>query len=206
MRPASVFAVCLVGCASVPTADLTPDVLARMQREARIELYDRENDVVIARNRADEVRLRIASLQHDLDELGTKGKRMQKRVAERDQKNDTDSEGGLTKTVRARRGYLETQLRLQRASLALAAGQVATSAAHLEQTRQRQLVRTGRALAATMARFDAQVKRLELAQKDLEKRELDLAQKSETAFQDWKTAEDEYAKSTGDWDTGIWVD
>src|SRR5207237_240676 len=113
-------ALLVAGCAA-PTAQLSPDVLARLQRESRVEIYDRENDVVIARNREDEVRLRIARLAHEHDELVPRGKKMQERLT----RAHGSGAGRIDRTVQAKRAYLAAQVKLSNAQLDLASQAVA---------------------------------------------------------------------------------
>ena len=95
---------------------------------------------------------------------------------------------------------------METVSLAVADENVAAASARLEQTRQRQLVRTGRALTGSMAPFDARLDALEKRVRQLERRVQDIRADSEKAFESWQAAQDEYTRLTGDYDTGIWLD
>src|SRR5205814_6873095 len=130
---------------------LPPDVLARMERDARIEVYDRENDVAIARGRQDQVRLRAAALRRELGELDEQGKR----IAARLRKAGGGRAEKYERPLNSHRAFIEAQLRLADAARATAEIGVDGAVARLEQTRQRQLVRTGRAVAVTLQPFDA---------------------------------------------------
>jgi hypothetical protein len=189
------------GCAT-PEARLTADVLARMQREARVEIYDRENDLAIARGKEDDARLRIEALGAQLEGLDKYGAGVRARLA----KLGGDKATRWDPALSARRAYLVAQRRLAEASRALAEENVTAAHARLEQTRQRQLVRTGRALASSLAPFDASVGASEKRLRELERRDQDLRLEAEKAFETWKGAEDEFARATSDYDTGVWID
>ena len=200
MRRLSLVVAMLAGCAA-PTAQLSPEMLARLQRESRIEIYDRENDVVIARNKQDEARRRVSLLSSEIETLGERAKKMEMRAV----KAGGPALASLQKTVTARRGYLEAQKHLAEMQLAVAENRVEVASARLEQTRQRQLIRTGRALQPSILPFDARVELLEKQLADRERREADMHLGTEASFEVWKSAEDAYAKATGDYDTGIWL-
>jgi hypothetical protein len=83
---------------------------------------------------------------------------------------------------------------------------VELASARLEQTRQRQLVRTGLAPVASMNSFDAAAKALEQRVRTASGREQDLKLDAEKLYLTWKDAEDSYARATSDYDTAVWID
>jgi hypothetical protein len=190
------------GCAG-PEAQIPADVLLRMQAEARTEIYDRENDVAIARNRADDLRLRDAEIRRRKDDLDETAKRARARLT---RLGGAARASKIDKPLSARRAYLDAQLRLLGAQRSVAEAQVAAARGRLEQARERALVRTGRALARSMKPFDDAVEALEKKLRDAEHRQQDLRLECEKSYEAWKGAEDEYAAATGDRDTAVWVE
>ena len=201
-RLALACALTAAGC--VPQAQLSPDVVVRLQRDARVEIYDRENDLAIARGRADDVRVRQEQVRRQLDELEGFTKQVKARLAKNE--NGAEQAASFGRTLAAKRAFLLVQLRQLDAQLAAAEAQSGVAYARLEQTRQRQLVITGRALQSSLERFDQSVEAADERVRDAERREADARLEAERAFGNWKAAEDEYARSTGDYDTGIWID
>ena len=192
-----------VAACAPPRANLTADVLARMQHEARVEIYDRENDVFIAMRRRGDAAIALSQLEKDKDGEGA----AEKRLAERLEKaGRADRVAQLQPRWKARRDWIEARLRRQRGDLVLADEQSAGAIARLEQTRQRQLVRTGRALAEQLVPFDQRIERVELRLKELERKQQDLQIDEEKSFDAWKAAEDADWKASGDYDTGVWSD
>jgi hypothetical protein len=190
------------GCAA-PEAHVPPDVLQRLQAEARNEIYDRENDVAIAKNKLDEVQARAQAVQRQLASLDEVGKRARARLA---RAGAADRAGKLDQPLAARRAYLDAQLRQLAALREVAVAQIAAARGRMEQTRQRELVRTGHALARSMVPFDDNVMALDQRVSERERRDADLKQDTEKAYQAWQAAGSEYAKSTGDYDSAIWTD
>jgi len=197
-------ALALAGGCAAPTANLPPDVLQRLQREARAEIYDRQNDIVIAQGRRDDVLLQLESLRRDGDEIDARAKRVATRLAK--QPEGPVHVAAMKGTLAAHHAYLDAERKQAEAALDAADVDLALASARLEQTRQRQLVRTGRALAKAMAPFDARVDALEKRSSDLQRRVQDLRAETEKSYEAWKTAEEQHARAAGDWDAGIWID
>lgn len=204
MRRALLTLSLVVSAGCVPEAQLSPDVLIRLQRDARVEIYDRENDLAIARGRADDVLVRKEQVRRQLDELEGFTKQVKARLAKNE--NGAEQAAAYGRTLAAKRAFLIVQLRQLDAALDAAEAQAAAARARLEQTRQRQLVITGRAVQASLDRFDKAVELSDKRVRDAERREADARLEAERAFSNWKASEAEYAKSTGDYDTGIWID
>ena len=198
---ATALAVALSACAG-PQAEIPPDVLQRMQTEARAEIYDRENDLSIARNRLDEARARSQAVRRERDELDEAANRTRARLA----KAGGERESRVQKPIAARRSYLDAQLRQLAALQDVCEAQADAADGRLEQTRQRELVRTGRALAKSMKVFDKNVEALDKRVAARERREGDIRLETEKAYEVWQAAASEYAKATGDWDSAVWTD
>ena len=187
---------------SGPQANVPADVLLRMQSEARTEIYDRENDLSIARDRLDEARDREAAVRRERADVDEAQKRLKVRLG----KAGGDREGKVGKSIDAHRSYLDAQLRQLSALQDVYAAQADAAHARLEQTRQRELVRTGRELAKSMKAFDKNVEAQEKRVASRERREGDIRLETEKAYEAWQAAAGEYAKTTGDWDSAIWTD
>lgn len=204
MSRAKAVLACLwaAGCAT-GEAGLTRDEIERMPRDARVAIYDGENDVVIAKSRRDEALLRRAALRREISELGDRADRTATRLKKA---KLGDRVGAVKKAVSVHRDYLEAELTAVAAAVDATEEEVGASRARLELTRQRQLVRTGRVLASTVEAYEQHVKDLEKKTKEAQRKELDLRTSAQKVFEKWKAAEDAYARATGDWDSGIWID
>ena len=192
------------GCAA-PQAQLPADVLQRMQAEARTAIYDRENDLSIARNRLDEAESQRAAVLRQRQHLDDSARRLRERFGKSGAGGAARAQK-LERPVAAHRGYLDAQLRQLGARHDVAEAQAYAAHARLQQTRQLELVRTGRALARSMEPFDKAVQERDEDVRAAERREGDRRIETEKAYQQWKAAEDEYAAATGDWDTSVWTD
>ena len=202
-RPAVLLAlVAAVGCAG-PKAHLSADLIERLPMEGRVAIYDRENDVTIAKNRRDEARASIERLEEELAQLSERQKRAEARLAKM---GFAGRSGQLRSMVDARKGYLQAQLRVAEAQLDGADLEVTASQARLEQARQRQLVRFGLAPETDLGAFDAEAERLDKRSREAERKEADVRAQAQKVFLNWKLAEDAYVGATGDHDAMVWVD
>jgi hypothetical protein len=188
------------GCGSGPTF-LTRDEYARLPREYRLEIFDAENDVVIAKNREEEAQDRRADAEKTLAEVEQGWKRTNARLS------------GSTQAAnlpRARRvydadvAYVETQIDVATAAIRRAQAETALRKAQLDLVRQREAARIGRAAVGSIKGFEARVASLEQRLKGATAAEVELRTKVQGKLSAWKTAEDEYAAATSDYDTGVW--
>lgn len=197
-------ALAVLGAAcAAPKAKIPPELLERLPAEGRAVIYDRENDLVIAQNRRDDARRGIERIDEEIDEHAARVERSEKRLAKM---GFSARVAALKQMAEAQRGYLEAQLEIARATLALAEAEIEAAGARLEQARQRQLVRFGLAPEARMASFDAAAESLDKRVREAERKEADLRAAAQKVFENWKLAEDAYARSTGDHDALVWLD
>ena len=193
----------MVSVCGASQASLTREEIDRMPREARLAIYDGENDVVIANSRRDEALARVAATERDLKDLDRRWDLSERRL----KKANLGLRVALgRKMVHARRAYLKTEVGIAEAEVKAAAAEVETARARLELVRQRQLARTGRVLAATLGPYEKRVAAQEKQTRELDRRALDLRAEAQKVFEGWKKAEEDYASATGDFDTGIWID
>ncbi len=195
---------CVVGagCAG-PKAHLTADLIERLPTEGRAAIYDRENDVTIAKNRRDEAQGSIERIEEELAQLSERLKKAEARLAKM---GFGGRAGQLRSMVDARKGYLEAQLKVAEAQLEGADLEVAASQARLEQAKERQLVRFGLAPETGLGAFDAEAERLDKRSREAERKEADVRAQAQKVFVNWKLAEDAYVAATGDHDAMVWVD
>jgi hypothetical protein len=192
----------LAGCASEGGA-LSPAMLERLPRDARIAIYDRENDLTIAKSRRDEAEAMLADLARKKGELAQAVKTGESRLRKG---GHGDRVGGLRKMADARREFYDAQAKTARASLKYAEAEIAAAGARLDQSRQQQLIRFGLQQESTLLPFDAEVKTREKEATLAQRKELEARAEQQKVFTDWKSAEEQYASSTGDFDAGIWID
>jgi hypothetical protein len=185
----------LSGCAA------TTSPFERLSRDARGAIYDRENDVVIARSRKDEAERGLQLLHEERNELKRRFGREQARLkksgghaAEAQVPNDRRLE------------YLVAQERAFDGVLRHADTEIAAARARLELTRHQQLVRFGMEREAVLSSLQADVKSAEQRATLATRRELELKGEAQKRFAAWKSAEEAYVNATGDFDSGVWVD
>jgi hypothetical protein len=188
------------GCGSGPTR-LTREEYARLPREYRLEIFDAENDVVIARNREEEAQDHKAEAERTLAELNRGWKRTNARLG-------ASSQAGNLPRARhvfdADVAYVEAQIDVASAAIRRAEAETALRKARLELVRQREAARIGRATVASVKGFEGNVAALEQKLKVAVAAEVELRTKVQGKLNAWKVAEDEYAASTNDYDTGVW--
>jgi hypothetical protein len=201
------FLLAAVGCALAGTACASgPTILAqdeydRLPREYRLEIFDAENDVVIARNREEEARDHRAEAEQTLADLEQGWKRTNARLGASTQ---------AANLPRARRvfdadvAYVETQIDVASAAIGRAEAETALRKARLDLVRQRQAARIGRVAVGSIKGFEGRVASLEQRLKAATASEVELRTKVQGKLNAWKTAEDEYAAATSDYDTGVW--
>jgi hypothetical protein len=181
---------------------LTHDEYARLPADGQQEVFDAENDLVIAKNREDQARDNERLLQAKQDELDQRWKRSEKRLS--------GSRGSRVpsarKAVDAHRAFIKAQLDVADAAIKVAVVETELSRARLSLVRKRQLVRIGHAAMASLKELEQRVTECEKRVKDARTTDVDLRVKAQNQLGAWKNAEEEHARSTGDFDTGIWID
>ncbi len=203
MSRAMMAALVAVAACAGPKAKLSADLIERLPTEGRVAIYDRENDVTIAKNRRDEAKGSIERIEEELVQLSERLKRAEARLAKMGFGGRSSQ---LRSMVDARKGYLEAQLKVAEAQLEGTELEVSASQARLEQAKQRQLVRFGLAPETDLGAFDAEAERLDKRSREAERKEADVRAQAQKVFVNWKLAEDAYVTATGDHDAMVWVD
>ena len=176
----------------------------RLPRDARQEIFDAENDVIIAHNRQDEAEERIRALRAAMDQLDERQGRSEKRLS--------SSPGGasrvsaLRRVTRAEQDYLEARLDVAESDTDVAEQEVVTARARLDLVKQRQLVRIGKVPQASLKDFEKVIENQEAKGKQRRASSLDLRSKAQARLDGWKAAQEGYAGQTGDFDSGVWIE
>ena len=188
------------GCGS-GAIQLTRDEYSRLPREYRLELFDAQNDLVIARNRQDEAEDKKEDAERALSELNARWDRTSKRLS---------SSGQAAKIPRARHvfdtnvAYISSQIDVAAAGILRAEAETRVRQARLELVGQRQAARIGRATTGAIKPFEANVAKLDEQLKAATTAEVDLRAKVQAQLTAWKVAEDEFVAAASDYDTGVW--
>ncbi len=193
----------LAACAST-SPKLSRDERERLPLDGRQEIFDAENDVIIARNRTDMALERLRSLNEALDQLDDRQDRSETRL-----KAKAGSAGNISllhKVTQAESDYLEARRDVAEAEVAVAEQETRISKSRLDLTKQRQLVRIGKAPMASLQTYEKTIAEQEERGKQTRSSSLDLRTKAQSLLDAWKNAQAEYARQTRDFDTGIWVD
>jgi hypothetical protein len=201
LLPALVMAPSL-GCGS-GGVHLSHDELERLPRDSRQDIFDAENDLVIARNRQDDAVERRDKLDREEDELEQRWKRTSTRL-------NASGQGGKTSQARkifdSERAYLDSEIDVAKASMATTEAGTDLARARLQLVKARQLARIGRATVASLKPLEDDVASLDARVKAASSAESGLRSKAQTQLAAWKAADDSYARTTGDYDTGVWSD
>jgi hypothetical protein len=201
----AVFVACAVavgGCGG-SGVHLSRDEYERLPRDYRQEIFDAENDLVIARDSEDEAEDRKAAAESALDELSQTWRRTTARLS---------STGQGAKLDRARAvhdghvAYARALVDVADAAIRRAASNTRLSRGRLYLVRQRELARIGRTTVASLKPLENAVGDLESASKAASADELTQRARVQTQLTAWKTAEDAYVAASGDYDTGVWGD
>jgi len=188
------------GCGSGAVV-LTHEEYSRLPHDYRLEVFDAENDVVIARNREEEARDHKTAAEKTLSELEDGWKKTNTRLS---------ASGQAAKIPRAKQvfdanvDYIEAQIDVASASIRRAEAETAVRRAQLELVRQRQAARIGRAAVGSIKRFEDRITALENKLKSATATEVEQRTKVQGKLNAWKVAEDAYATATNDYDTGVW--
>jgi hypothetical protein len=198
-----VLAVALTAGCGAGAIELTREEYDRLPREYRQEIFDAENDVVIARNRFDEATERAASAERALTDLGPKWERTSQRL----------SRSRLSAMVPSAHNVYDMNVAcatalvdVAHAAIRKAEVDARLSRARLHLVRQRQLARIGRATLASLKPLEDAVADLERSLKVASSEEVESRARVQTRLNAWKSAEDRYVAATGDYDTGVWGD
>ena len=161
-------------------------------------------DLIIARNRADEARDRLAQVDAALEKVGPKQERNETRLSRTPATANYGSH--LRKVSRAERDYLDARREVALAEVAASQQEVVVTRARLDLTKQRQLVRIGKEPMKSLPGFEETLKAEEDQAKSLRGSSLDLRTRAQSLLDAWKNAQAEYARTTNDFDSGIWLE
>jgi len=189
------------GCGSGGEAISRSD-FERMPRESRQEIFDAENDVVVAHNHQDDAQDRKEKAELAVSKLGERWKRTSTRL---------NASGQAAKISQAQRvfdaeaAYLGSEIKVADAESRSSEVETKLSRARLALVCQRQLVRIGRATTASLKPMEEDVNKLEATLKDYVNATNAVRTQAESQLKAWKSAEDDYARaSNGDFDTIVW--
>jgi hypothetical protein len=187
----------LLGCGS-SVVQLSREELDRLPRDSRMEIFDAENDLVIARNRRDEADDKRLAVERSLDELDARWGQTEKRLG------GSAKVGQARKVFDANRAYLVSLRDVIDADIEATRLDVELSRKRLVLVRQRQAARIGRATLGSLKPLETDVADAEAKAKAASATENNLRARAQSLLDVWKGAEDEYARATGDYDTGVW--
>jgi hypothetical protein len=191
-----------LGCGS-SGVQISHDELERLPRDSRQDIFDAENDLVIAHNRQDDAADRREKLEREEDEVEQTWKRASTRL-------NASGQGGKVSQARkifdSRRAYLDSEIDVAKASMATTEAGTDLARARLQLVKARQLARIGRATVASLKPLEDNVASLDARVKAAASAEGGLRSKAQTQLAGWKAADDSYARATGDYDTGVWSD
>jgi chromosome segregation ATPase len=194
----------LTGACGTSAPSLSRVERERLPRDARQEIFDAENDVIIARNRQDEAEERIRALRAALDQLDERQGRSEKRLSS--SAGGSSRVSALRKVTRAEQDYLEARLDVAESDSDVAEQEVVTARARLDLVKQRQLVRIGKVPLASLKDFEKTIETQEAKGKQRRASSLDLRSKAQARLDAWKAAQEGYASQTGDFDSGVWIE
>ena len=176
----------------------------RLPRDARQEIFDAENDLVIARNRQDEAVERLRALRDALDQLDERQGRSEKRLSATP--GGSSRVSALRKVTRAEQDYIEARQEVADSDVEVAEQEVRTARARLDLVKQRQLVRIGKVPLASLKDFEKAIQAEEAQGKQKRASSLDLRSRAQARLDGWKAAQEGYASQTGDFDSGVWIE
>jgi hypothetical protein len=172
--------------------------------DGRQEIFNAENDLIIARNRADQAQDQLRSVENYLDLLDVKFEQSKKRITS--QPTSSIHLPLFQKTYVAQEVYLKSRREVGRAEVKVAKQDIRIARVRLDHVLQRQLVRIGKAPLASLDFFEKTILEEEAESNNLRSASLDLRTKAQTLLDAWKTAQDDYARQTNDFDSGIWLE
>jgi chromosome segregation ATPase len=193
----------LAACAST-SPSLSRNERERLPLDGRQEIFDAENDLIIARNRADLAQDHLRAVEDALEQLDDRQDRSEKRLSANAATSGNISP--LRKVTRAERNYLDARRDVGLAEVEVAKQEIHIARVRLDQVKQRQLVRIGKAPITSLAAFEKSLQDEEERGKQTRSSSLDLRTKAQTLLDAWKTAQAGYAGQTRDFDSGIWLE
>ena len=196
--------LCLLAACGSTAPSLSRSERERLPLDGRQEIFDAENDLIIARNRADLASDQLRDVESALAALGDIERRYEKRLAANAATADRVPQ--LRKVSRAERDYLEARLEVASADVGVADQEVRIARVRVDLVKQRQLARIGKAPVASLAAIERTIDEQEAKGKQTRASSLDLRTKAQGLLDLWKFAQAEYANQTGDFDSGIWLE
>ena len=194
----------LLGACGTSAPSLSRNERDRLPRDARQEIFDAENDVIIARNRQDEAMERLRAVREAMDQLDERQERSEKRLSSTPGGSSRIS--ALRKVTRAEQDYLDARQDVAKAEVEVAAQETITARARLHLVKQRQLVRIGKEPLASLKDFEKAIEAEEAKGKEKRASSLDLRSKAQASLDAWKAAQEAYADQTRDFDSGVWIE
>jgi hypothetical protein len=194
----------LLGACGTSAPSLSRNERDRLPRDARQEIFDAENDVIIARNRQDEAMDRLRAVREAMDQLDERQDRSEKRLSSTPGGSSRIS--ALRKVTRAEQDYLDARQDVAKAEVEVAARETITARARLDLVKQRQLVRIGKEPLASLKDFEKAIEGEEAKVKEKRASSLDLRSKAQASLDAWKAAQEAYADQTRDFDSGVWIE
>jgi len=196
--------ILLLGACGTSAPSLSRNERDRLPRDARQEIFDAENDVIIARNRQDEAMDRLRAVREAMDQLDERQERSEKRLSSTPGGSSRIS--ALRKVTRAEQDYLDARQDVAKAEVEVAAQETITARARLHLVKQRQLVRIGKEPLASLKDFEKAIEEEEAKVKEKRASSLDLRSKAQSSLDAWKAAQEAYASQSGDFDSGVWIE
>ena len=196
--------LCLLAACGSTAPSLSRNERERLPLDGRQEIFDAENDLIIARNRADLASDQLRDLESALAEIGDIEKRYERRLAA-----NPATSGRiplLRKVVRTEGDYLEARREVALAEVLVATQEIRIAQVRVDLVKQRQLVRIGKAPVASLAAFERTIDEQEAKGKQTRSSSIDLRTKAQGLLDLWKRTQAEYAAQTGDFDSGIWLE
>ena len=191
-----------VGCGS-SVVHLSHDEFDRLPRDSRQEIFDAENDLVIARNRQDDAVEKAEKTERAIDELARRWARATARLTAAGQAARMSQARKVFDTQRA---LLDSEVEVAQAQIGTTETGTAVARARLQLVRARQLARIGRMTLAELKPLEDNVASFDARLKAYTTAETSLRARAQSQLDASKAAAYAYASSTGDYDTGVWGD
>ena len=172
-----VAALCLLTACASTSPQLTRGERERLPLDGRQEIFDAENDVIIARNRTDMALEQLRAVEDALAQLDDREERSEKRL-----KANAATAGNISplhNVTRAERDYLEARRDVAEAEVEVAKQETRISKARLDLVKQRQLVRIGKAPMASLKTYEQVIADEEARGKQSRSSSLDLRTKAQ---------------------------
>jgi len=196
--------LCLLAACGSTAPSLSRNERERLPLDGRQEIFDAENDLIIARNRADLAGDQLRDVESTLAALDDIENRYERRLAANSATAGRIPQ--LRKVVRTERDYLEARREVASAEVTVATQEIRIARARVDLVKQRQLVRIGKAPGASLPAFEHAIDEREARGKETRASSLDLRTKAQKLLDLWKYMQADYAAQTGDFDSGIWLE